>query len=230
MVAHKKNTLGFTLIEMIVSLGVFSVVVTTAVGAILVLIATNQQLQAEQSVMTNLAFALDTMTREIRTGYNYYCDSEPNNSSSWPNNISDDAKNHDDLVGTTVVDCSAGGPSNHQLQGISFYEGGDSSTSSSGGRRILYFYDATAKTIMRRVGNDDAQSIVSSGLVVQNAEFFVTGSSPLSSGSNIEQPTVTIYIEAQDVDDPTAKSYYLQTTVTQRTLDLWFFIKTRNKK
>ncbi len=220
MVTHKKNTLGFTLIEMIVSLGVFSVVVTTAVGAILVLIATNQQLQAEQSVMTNLAFALDTMTREIRTGYNYYCDSEPNYSSSGPNNIFDDTNNHDDLVGTTVGDCSAGGPSNHQLQGISFYEGGDSITSSSGGRRILYFYDATAKTIMRRVGNDDAQSIVSSGLVVQNAEFFVTGSSPLSSGSNIEQPTVTIYIEAQDVDDPTAKSYYLQTTVTQRTLDL----------
>jgi len=221
MVTQKKNTLGFTLIEMIVSLGVFSVVVTTAVGAILVLISTNQQLQAEQSVMTNLAFALDTMTREIRTGYNYYCDSESNYSSSGPNNIFDDSNNHDDLVDTSVGDCASGrSPSNHQLQGISFYEGGDSITSISGGRRILYFYDATAKTIMRRVGNDDAQAIVSSGLVVQNAEFFVTGSTPLSAGSNIEQPTVTIYIEAQDVDDPTAKSYYLQTTVTQRTLDL----------
>ena len=73
---------------------------------------------------------------------------------------------------------------------------------------------------MRRVGNDDAQSIVSSGLVVQNAEFFVTGSTPSDGGVDVEQPTVTIYIEAQDVDDPTAKSYYLQTTVTQRTLDL----------
>ncbi len=220
LLTKHSNTRGFTLIEMIVSLGVFSVVVTTAVGAMLVLIATNQQLQAEQSVMTNLAFALDTMTREMRTGYNYYCDSQPNYASGGPNNIFDDGNNHESILGTNTADCATGRPSSRQLQGVSFYEGGDSLTGATGAQRILYFFDDDAKTIYRRVGNDDKQAIVSSGLVVQDAQFYVTGSNPLSVGSNVEQPTITIYIEAQEKDDPTAKTYYLQTTVTQRILDL----------
>ncbi len=214
------NQRGFTLIEMIVSLGVFSVVVTTAVGAMLVLIATNQQLQAEQSVMTNLAFALDTMTREMRTGYNYYCDSQPNYSAGGPNNIFDDANDHESLLGTNTADCATGRPTGRQLQGVSFYEGGDSLTGATGARRILYFFDEDANTIYRRVGNDPKQAIVSSGLVVQDAQFYVTGSNPLSVGSDTEQPSITIYIEAQEKDDPTAKTYYLQTTVVQRILDL----------
>ena len=221
MVRNQENkTLGFTLIEMIVSLGVFSVVVTTAVGAMLVLISTNQQLQAEQSVMTNLAFALDTMTREMRTGFNYYCDDQPNYSAGGPNNIFTDGNDHEGEVGTGVRDCASGRPGNRQLQGVSFYEGGDSLTGVTGGRRILYFYDTVAKTIYRRVGNDDAQAIVSSGLVIQNAEFFVTGSQSLIASNDTQQPTITLYIEAQDKDDPLAKTYYLNTTVTQRTLDL----------
>lgn len=219
---YQNKQSGFTLIEMIVSLGVFSVVVTTAVGAMLILISTNQQLQSEQSVMTNLAFALDTMTREIRTGYNYYCESQPDNSGN--NNIFNDSNNHENIVGTSVQDCPLGrSPSTHDLQGVSFYEGGNSITGTGGARRIIYFFDATDpdnKTIMRRVGNEEAQSIVSSGLSIVNAEFVVTGSESNESTGDVEQPTVTVYIEAQDRNDPSAKTYYLQTTVTQRTLDL----------
>ena len=86
MVKKSQNqNLGFTLVEMIVS-RYFSIVVTTAVGAMLVLISTNQQLQSEQNVMTNLSFALDTMTREIRTGYNYYCTTSDTNPSGETKN------------------------------------------------------------------------------------------------------------------------------------------------
>ncbi len=212
---------GFTLIEMIVSLGVFAVVVTTAVGAVLMLIATNQQLQGEQSVMTNLSFALDTMTREIRTGTNIYCVTRANYSELGSDNEFDDSNNPESTIDDDVADCSTGRyPSNHQLQGVSFYEGGNSITGSFGARRIMYYYDADAKTLMRRVGNQEAQSIVSSGLVIQNAEFFVTGTSRQETTNDAEQPTVTLYIEAQEKDDTAAKTYYLSTTVTQRTLDL----------
>lgn len=221
MLNKLENTrLGFSLIEMIVSLGVFSIVVTTSVGAFLMLVATNQRLQGEQSVMTNLAFALDTMTREIRTGYNYYCDSAPNKSSGGPNNIFDDSNNPESIIADNVLDCPSGRPSSFRLQGLSFYEGGDSITGGSGGRRILYFYDEEGQSIMRRVGDGDAQPVVSSGLFIRNAEFYVTGSDSLSSAADVEQPTVTIYIEAQEKNDPSAKIYYLQTTVTQRILDL----------
>lgn len=218
MYSKQKNSSGFTLIEMIVSLGVFSMVVTTAVGAMLVLIATNQRLQAEQSVMTNLAFALDTMTREIRTGYNYYCDEQPNLSAGGPFNIFNDSNDHDDIVADDVRDCN-GRSTGRNFQGISFVEEGNSITGSSASR-ILYYFDGINHTIMRRVGNEDSQPIVSEGLFINNAEFYVSGSDNFSLLGDIEQPTVTVYIEAQEKDDPTAKTYYLETTVTQRTLDL----------
>ena len=204
----KKNKLGFTLIEMIVSLGVFSMVVTTAVGAMLVLISTNQRLQGESSVMTNLSFALDTMTRELRTGYKYYC--------AEVENIFVAGSTHESIINTQTKDCANGRVSG-QYQGVSFYEGGDSLTG-SGVRRILYYYDTSGKTIMRRVGNSAPQSIVSSGLIITDAQFYVSGSDELSSTGDTKQPTVTIYIEAQDKD--LEKTYYLQTTVTQRSLDI----------
>lgn len=208
----KNNKLGFTLIEMIVSLGVFSMVVTTAVGAMLVLISTNQRLQGEHSVMTNLAFALDTMTRELRTGYKYYCSQQPLDS------LNIFSGNHES-VGTATRDCVNGRDISQSIQGVSFYEGGNSLTG-GGAKRILYYYDTTTnpKTIMRRVGNGIPQSIISSDLIITDAQFYVSGSNELSSTGDAVQPTITIYIEAQDKDSE--KTYYLQTTVAQRSLDI----------
>ncbi len=217
---------GFTLIEMIVSLGVFSVVVLAAVGALLILVATSRQLQGEQSVMTNLSFALDSMTREIRTGTHYYCDHAANYSAGGGSNIFSGENDLDALLqneeGAAVVqltqDCTGAVPTGHNLIGMAFIEGGDSITASN--ERILYFYDETAGKIFRRIGDDEPESVTSSGLFIRDFKLTVTGSDPLSSGSGErDQPSVTIYIEASDVSDST-KIYKLQTTVTQRTLDL----------
>lgn len=220
------HTRGFTLIEMIVALGVFALVITIAIGALLSLIATNQRLQAEQSVMTNLAFALDSMTREIRTGYNYVCVSANNVNQpinglgiNPPPKVFDSPSEHEDLVDATN-DCLQGRQGSN-LHGISFYEGGNSLTG-TGARRVMYFYDETEQTIKRRVGNQSAQAIVSSAITVLNAEFFVTGTTPIgiSNSSEDGQPTVTIYIEAKEAEDPNGKSFFVQTSVTQRTLDI----------
>lgn len=208
---------GFSLIEMIVSLGVFSIVITTAVGALLVVIGTNSQLQAEQSVMTNLAFAMDSMTREMRTGYNYFCDQRPEKNAS-NNGIFNDSSDHENILASSTQDCKTGVNGTNKVQGVSFFEGGNSITGSTG-RRIFYYYDKDEKKLFRRVGNGPSQSIVSSGLVITNAEFYVTGSDKLSA-SDTEQPTVTIYLEAKETDSTDDKVYHLQTTVTQRTLDI----------
>lgn len=209
---------GFTLIEMIVSLGIFAVVITMAIGSLLVLIASNQRIQGEQGVMTNLAFALDSMTREIRTGYNYYCDSFANYSAGGNTNYFTDGNSQEVEIGDSTQDCTSI-PGGHQLHGVSFFEGGKSILgTTTTDKRILYFFDNDAKTIKRRVGNNEAQSVISSGLVIESAKFFVTGSEPQSSAGDFEQPTVTIFIEARDATDD--ETYQLQTTVTQRILDL----------
>jgi prepilin-type N-terminal cleavage/methylation domain-containing protein len=230
---HKQ---GFTLIEMIVSLAIFSFVITIAVGALLMLMSANKQLQGEQSVMTNLSFALDSMAREIRTGTFYYCESKSNYSGTDNifnsiNNLDDDRLLKDLSTNPTTYyykDCPNGNSSSNQLQGLAFIEGGNSITKNN--QRILYFFDKTAGKVYRRVGGGAAESIVSSGITIKNFEFFVTGSKKVSicgpdpSAACIatvgDQPAVTIFIEASESADPTAKSYYVQTTVTERTLDI----------
>lgn len=223
---HKKQQTqqGFTLIEMIVSLGIFAIVITVSVGALLMLIATNNQLQSKQNVMTNLSFALDSMTREIRTGSRYFCDSQANYDSGADKifkdgiNAGGNATNIDEVLGDSVQDCPAG--RTNKIHGLAFIEGGDSITGSAASR-ILYFYDENEKMIYRRVGAGPAQSIISSGIEINQAEFYVTGSAPLNDDpTETDQAMVTIYIEAVEKGVSNPKPYRIQTTVTQRALDI----------
>jgi prepilin-type N-terminal cleavage/methylation domain-containing protein len=194
---------GFTLIEMLVSLSLFTIVVTIAVGAFLSLIGASKGVQSEQSVMTTLTFVLDSMTREIRTGSNYYCNTRT---------VLDGTP----VSTTTVNDCANSHVADH---GMSFIEAGTSLTSGGGSKRIAYYFDTSSatNTIMRKVGTGSPQSIVSDGITITNAQFFVTGTIRLGAGTDINQPTVTIILEARD---ETGATTTLQTTVTQRELDI----------
>ncbi len=62
---------GFTLVELIVSVGLFALVMTLVTGAYLIMIGINRQVQASATGINNLSFALEDMTRSIRTGTNY---------------------------------------------------------------------------------------------------------------------------------------------------------------
>ncbi len=64
---------GFTLIELMVAVSVFAMVMMLASGAYLVMLDTSQRAQASATGIDNLAFALTTMTRTIRTGTQYNC-------------------------------------------------------------------------------------------------------------------------------------------------------------
>ncbi len=64
---------GYTLLELIVAVGIFSLVMLAATGAYIALINVDRQARAVNDVVTNLSFAVDTMGREIRTGTDYKC-------------------------------------------------------------------------------------------------------------------------------------------------------------
>jgi len=59
---------GFTLLEMIISLGIFSVVMITAIGAMLSVNTAQIKASHVQNIQDNIRFALESMTKEIRTG------------------------------------------------------------------------------------------------------------------------------------------------------------------
>ena len=72
----QKNTeRAFTLIEMLVSLTLFSFVITIALGSLFTIMKANEKAKVIKTVVNNLNIALEGMSREIRVGYDYVCNS-----------------------------------------------------------------------------------------------------------------------------------------------------------
>jgi len=69
---------GFTLIEIIVSVALFTIVMTISVGALFMIITANREAKAIKLVVNNLNIAMEGMTRDLRVGYDYCFSSNPN--------------------------------------------------------------------------------------------------------------------------------------------------------
>jgi prepilin-type N-terminal cleavage/methylation domain-containing protein len=66
---------GFTLIEIMVAVTIFAIVMVTAIGSVLSITNSNRKAQTLNSVISNLNFAVDSMVRDVRTGFQYNCGS-----------------------------------------------------------------------------------------------------------------------------------------------------------
>jgi len=64
---------GYTLIELTVSIGIFSIIMLLATGAYLSLISYTHEARATSTLMTSLSYSIDQMAREVRTGVDYKC-------------------------------------------------------------------------------------------------------------------------------------------------------------
>lgn len=64
---------GFTLLEMIVSMGIFTIVAVIAVGSLVRISSLNRQAQALQAATNNINYILESMSRELRVASTYYC-------------------------------------------------------------------------------------------------------------------------------------------------------------
>ena len=74
MIKNQKSKIkncGFTLIELIVALGVFMVVMTITLSAFLNIMDIQKKTEAFRKVNDNLNFAMEVMMREIREGKGY---------------------------------------------------------------------------------------------------------------------------------------------------------------
>lgn len=189
---------GFSLIELLVSMALFIVVLTMGVGALLVLINSNAKAQNISESVSNIQFALDSMSREIRTGFAYYC----SNGTETTGDIS------------VYQDCDKG-------TYLSIIEGGKSLTSGNNNRRIAYRYNNSADSVERKVGAGSWVALTNENISITSMHFNVVGSTPNSVGGDTNQPNVTIYMTGSVSGvDGTSSDFTLQTTVTKRTLDL----------
>ena len=91
----KNKKKGFTLLEMIVSLGIFAVAALISTSSLLSLTDAQRKAFSLQSAYDNIRFALETIAKDIRTGDVFYC-----------------GASFDDLPAMPVPkDCGSGGPS-----------------------------------------------------------------------------------------------------------------------
>lgn len=72
-----KSTRGFTLVEILVVLGLFSFIMTLATGSLYATQAVNVKLQESQSMLDNINVSMQNITRDIRYGSNFYCKDIP---------------------------------------------------------------------------------------------------------------------------------------------------------
>ncbi len=71
--AMPKLVPGFTLVELIVSIAMFSVVMVVCMSSVLIMLDSNRKSQAQRTLVDNLSYSLDEISRSARFGTVYHC-------------------------------------------------------------------------------------------------------------------------------------------------------------
>lgn len=183
---------GFTLIEVLVSFAIFSLVVTGSIGVTVSVINVNRKTQSLQLVINNLNFALESMTRIIRTGHKYHC------RNNMPGILSTFA---------TPLDCPGGGT-------YLALESSKGSSSDDLDQVVFRYIDTRIER-----STDSGQNwfpITGPGVSIDELRFIVLGAST----SDNEQPIVTIIINGSSgTTQRTSVELRMQTSVSQRIID-----------
>lgn len=78
----KNSNKGFTLVELIVSIAIFMIIMLAAMGSLFVSLDALRKVRAQQIAIDSVNYAVESMTRSIRLGTNYYsCNSGCENES-----------------------------------------------------------------------------------------------------------------------------------------------------
>lgn len=194
---HKHHSSGFTLVELLVAIALFSILVSLAAGGFVRALRSEREVSAMMSSESNIGIALEEMTREMRTGY-LFC--------------------HDPGSGSPSLVCACLppvlGPNGTEIwtcSNIEFYN--------ANGEKVDYILPASTGILER---SDDAENggaltaLMSGNVSTKYLSFTIFG--------NLEtdywNPRITIAVSVEPNDNtvswPTAN---LETTVSARSFD-----------
>lgn len=198
LLSANMNPRGFSLIEMMVAVAIFAVVMTMALGALLSMSETDRRAQTLKSVINNLNFSLDSMTRSIRTGRDYHCDVSQGT-----------LTNPRDCIGTPA-DSFAYRPSQGGTYAYKLVSATDATS-----RALCGQATGSVGCIVRSTdGGANYYSITAPEVYIDTLRFYVRGN-----GGN-DQPMVTILISGTVTISARQDSpFNLQASVTQRLYD-----------
>ncbi len=184
---------GFTLIEMLVAVSLFTVVMFVSVSALLALVGANRKAQALQSVMNNLNITLDGMVRALRMGTHYECG------------------------GTTPVG-NQGGGGNDCLEGAPYMSFIPFGVPPDNSNAWVYAYDGAAKRILKSENGGSYVPITADSVDIDSLTFYVLG----TVRGDTTQPKVVVEVKGTAGADriKTKTTFSIQATAVQRLLDL----------
>ncbi|MEI6316194.1 MAG: type II secretion system protein [bacterium] len=197
---YSKKQHGFTLVETMVSMTIFSVLVVYGLGSVLTAISQHERSQNMSNVMDNLNFILEDMSRNIRLGTNFHCFA-PDESGTGV-----DGSGH---VNVVPQDCQLGVGSNEIVfQSVS-------------GVAITYLIAPVGGVgqvqIQKIVGNGTAQILTPTYVIIDSSKSgFIVYGAPQGDGL---QPVINISLSGKVTYRGTDSSFSIQTTVASRPLD-----------
>lgn len=181
---------GFTLVEMLVAVSLFSIVMVVSVGTLIVLLSAAGVAQTAQSLTSNLSFAFDSMSRNIRTGYEYYC------------------------TGTVTPD------GNSLPSGTQDCEDGNSVfvfTEGQSGNRIAYRFDSATEALYQKVEDGSWLRLTSEEIAIDAFQFILVGS---LGGDETQPTARMLLSARAAAGIAEINPIYLQTTVTSKQLNI----------
>lgn len=188
---NKKDFRGFTLVEVMVAVSIFTIVMVVALGAILAIVNANRKAQALHTVINNMNLAVETMTRDLRTGYQYKCGST---SEECP-----DSDSYDEI---SFLSLQAAEEFGLEAVPVSYRRG------ESDGKGFLE----------KQVNGGAWVKITDSTVDIESLSFRVWGVRPLSA-SDTTQPKIILNLKAKITAYGNSSEFAIQTFISQRYLD-----------
>lgn len=190
IIKNLKNKKGFTLIELMVPTTLFTVIMLMGIGSLITSSNSAKSAQKLRTAVDNVNFAMESMTRELRTGTYYYCGNSVN------------------LLDTlSTSDCDNGG----NVIGFTPQKVTDSAD------RVAYrIRNNSGVSSLERCENKNSTvscaDIVSSDINIDTLKFYVNGTDI----NDNEQPSVRILIKGVASLKGVLTPFILQTMASQR--------------
>lgn len=187
-----KENRGYTIVETMIAISLFLVVIMFGMGSLLNATLLQKKSQDMRSIMDNLSFIMEDMSKNLRTGYDYHCVDDGNFSAVNPHS------------------CASGG-------GISF----KSSYGGQWVYKIESTDGGSTFNLSKSVDSGTNWAQLNSGEISFNSAsgFSVTGAEPLP-GDTLE-PFVTIRLVGTITSQNNLVTpFSVQTSVSQRLVDI----------
>jgi prepilin-type N-terminal cleavage/methylation domain-containing protein len=198
---------GFTLVEILVVLGLFSSIAVLSLGSLFNVQSINAKLQDSQTVLDNLNLSAQIIFRDIRFGSDFYC------ATTLPPTIPTVRKN-------CVQEVSSGGS-------VLIFKSSD--VSSTTDRVMYYLQNGTLfKNEYKGSSPPAVLQITSSDVLITSLSFYVDGaqtsdgSNDVAGATDLKQPLITVSISGHIKNFKSgivSPDFTIQTNISARELD-----------